>query len=434
MTCLQEKQVINAKPTIYPRPEHDISRADISPEALKVLYRLKEADYDACLVGGAIRDILLGSKPKDFDVVTDATPEEVRKLFKNCRLIGRRFRLAHVFFGSEYIEVATYRKGHDHPEEEGDKVVAREGLIVRDNLFGTLEEDAYRRDFTINGLYYRLADFSLIDYVGAIDDMSDQVIRSIGDPLIRFQEDPVRMLRAVRFAVKLGFAIDPAVENAIAVLHREIHKISPARLFDEVLKLLQTGQGVQSYKMLQHYGLFHTLFPVCAPAHHEQEPVGDALLLQALKNTDARLAQNKSVNPAFLMAAVLWEPFCRERRRFMSQGMKEAEGMEKAASRVLTEAVRVVGIPRRFSVIIQEIWSMQSRFEKRTGKAPHRLQAHPRFRAAYDFFLLRSFSGDAPADLAQWWTRFQEGDVEPLDDIVARPARKRRPRQVSVVP
>lgn len=416
-TAERKSPITSIQPTLYTRQEHDISRKDIAPEALKVLYRLDNAGYDACLVGGAIRDLLLGIKPKDFDIVTNARPEQVRALFRNCRLIGRRFRLAHIYYGPHIIEVATYRKGHDATGDAAEKgtryenrneMVEREGVIVRDNLYGTLEEDALRRDFTINGLYYRLSDFALLDYVGAIDDMSDRVIRSIGDPMVRFQEDPVRMLRAVRFAVKLNFEIEPDIEHAIAQLQREIHKVAPARLFDEVLKLLQTGQGEESYQMLQRYGLFQVLFPICSTKGARGEALSDALLLEALKNTDLRLREEKGVNPAFMMAAILWAPFCREKLRYRKRGAKEFESAEKAAAYVLGEASRIVAIPRRFATVVWEIWSMQNRFERRRAKAPQRLSSHSRFRAAYDFLLLRSKIGEAPNELAEWWTLYQE--------------------------
>ncbi|HEB98384.1 MAG TPA: polynucleotide adenylyltransferase PcnB, partial [Thiotrichales bacterium] len=249
------------QPVIIPRAEHGISRSNISPNALKVLYRLRSAGYRACLVGGGVRDLLLGREPKDFDVATDARPEEVRKLFRNCRLVGRRFRLAHVVFGREVIEVATFRGRHD-AAEEGETATSEEGRILRDNVYGTIEEDAWRRDFTVNALYYDIEDFSVRDYVGGMEDLRAGVLRLIGDPEARYREDPVRMLRAVRFAVKLGFRIEPATEAPIESLAHLLFEIPPARLFEEVLKLFQGGMALETFEMLRHYDLFGKLFPL----------------------------------------------------------------------------------------------------------------------------------------------------------------------------
>lgn len=380
-------------------------------------------------MGGAIRDVLLGYQPKDFDVVTNATPNEIKRLFRNSRLIGRRFKLAHVFYGRDYVEVATYRRSHDEPHDEDEGVIGKDGLILRDNIYGTLEQDVYRRDFTVNGLYYRLSDFALIDYVGAIDDLSNRVIRSIGDPMIRFREDPVRMLRAIRFAVKLDFSLDSTVTHAISQLKDEIPKIPPARLFDESLKLFQTGKGEQAYRLLQTHGLFHVLFPVCLSANHKPEKGADALLIEALKSTDQRLAQNKTVTPAFVFAAVLWVPMGRERLRYRSQGLSNQESLIKASKRVMNEAVRVVGVHRRFLTTVQEIWMMQARFEKRNGKAPFRLLEQPRFRAAYDFLALRAQVGEVSQELVDWWTKFQVLNQDERVQYIQAITPSKRPRK-----
>lgn len=396
------------QPVIIPRAEHGISRSNISPNALKVLYRLRSAGYRACLVGGGVRDLLLGREPKDFDVATDARPEEVRKLFRNCRLVGRRFRLAHVVFGREVIEVATFRGRHD-AAEEGETATSEEGRILRDNVYGTIEEDAWRRDFTVNALYYDIEDFSVRDYVGGMEDLRAGVLRLIGDPEARYREDPVRMLRAVRFAVKLGFRIEPATEAPIESLAHLLFEIPPARLFEEVLKLFQGGMALETFEMLRHYDLFGKLFPLTEEVlGEEEEGYPHLLVARALANTDARIAEGKPVTPAFLYAALLWEPM-RQRMPAPDQpGMSEVQAIQIAAARVVAEQARHTSIPKRFSLPMREIWALQPRFERRTGRQPLRLLEHPRFRAAYDFLLLRGEVGEVDPELCRWWTEIQE--------------------------
>jgi len=324
------------RPRIYPRSEHSISRAQISPNALKVLYRLHKAGFRACLVGGCVRDLLLGREPKDFDVATDAHPEQVRRLFRNCRLIGRRFRLAHVCFGQEIIEVATFRAAA--PKSGGDWALeATTGRVLRDNVYGTIEEDAWRRDFTVNALYYDIADFSVVDYVGGMEDLRRGVLRLIGDPEVRYREDPVRMLRAVRFMTKLGFVLDPACEAPLPRLAPLLEDVPPARLYDEVLKLFLAGYGVQVFESLRHYGLFRSLFPLTDQAL-AREPDGFPLifLAKALENTDRRLQEGKAVAPYFLFAALLWEPVRLEARKRQEQGVAPVMALQEAACEVIT--------------------------------------------------------------------------------------------------
>ncbi|MBI3899867.1 MAG: polynucleotide adenylyltransferase PcnB [Gammaproteobacteria bacterium] len=415
------------EPLIIPRAEHSISRALVSENALKVLNRLKEAGYASLLVGGCVRDLLLGREPKDFDVVTDASPEDVKKVFHSARLIGRRFRLAHVRFGREIIEVATFRAAppvgvdlevHDH------------------NVFGTQEEDARRRDFTVNALYYNIRDFTVMDYVGGVEDLQRGLLRIIGDPVIRFREDPVRMLRAVRFAAKLGFRIDDATAAPIHELGAQLLTVPPARMFEEILKLFQGGYALATFELLRNYGLFRYLFPMTDKAlEREQNNFPLTLLPQALTNTDARIAEDKPVTPAFLFAALLWEPVRQRAAAREAQGMRSSEALERAAEEILHEQLKHIMIPKRFSVPMREIWSMQSRLERRSGQQAFRMLEHKRFRAAYDFLVLRARSGEADATLAEWWTRFQEV-AEPerrsmVEAVVspATPGKKRRRRR-----
>lgn len=412
-------------PTIIPRSEHGISRASISDNALKVLYRLKDAGYAAYLVGGGVRDLLLGREPKDFDVATDARPEDVKNLFRNCRLVGRRFRLAHVFFGQETIEVATFRATLDAGDSEDRDDVESEdedlepaagerliegGRILRDNLFGTIDQDAWRRDFTINALYYNIRDFSLVDYAGGLEDLRHGVLRLIGDPVARYREDPVRMLRAIRFAAKLGFRIEPQAEAALPELGHLLGEISSARLFDEVLKLFHGGAALQTFELLRHYRLFEHLFPQTERAlAHEEQGFPITFVANALKNTDERINAGKSVTPAFLFAALLWEPVRDRASQYQqTEGMPLLPALQLAGADVIAEQVGHTAIPKRFSVPVREIWALQPRFEQRAGKRALRLLAHPRFRAAYDFFCLRARSGEALAEECEWWTRLQE--------------------------
>lgn len=376
------------------------------------MYRLRKAGYKAYLVGGCVRDLLLGREPKDFDVVTDAEPEDVREVFRNCRLIGRRFRLAHVHFGREVIEVATFRALAS--EEEHAERVLHNGRILRDNVYGTIEEDAWRRDFTVNALYYNIEDFSVVDYVGGMEDHKAGRLRLIGDPEQRYREDPVRMLRAVRFATKLGFLIHPSCIEPIKRLAPLLREIPPARLFDEVVKLFLSGYALQSFELLRHEGLFRQLFPLterCLGREGEGFPL--TLLAKALENTDARIAEHKTVAPYFLFAALLWEPVRQRAEAAIGSGLNEILAYQEAANEVCDHQVRHTAYPRTISMPMREVWQLQPRFCSRTGVRPFRLLAHPRFRAAYDFLLLRAATGGAEKELAEWWTRFQAaGEAE----------------------
>jgi poly(A) polymerase len=423
-------------PVIVPRADHNISRAHISENALKVLYRLKNAGYEAYLVGGGVRDLLLGREPKDFDVATNASPEQVEQEFRNCRLIGRRFRLAHVRFGDEIIEVATFRASSvadTDPDEAADlSHDGGTGRILRDNIYGTVEEDAERRDFSVNALYYDIRDFSVRDYVDGLPDLREGVLRLIGDPDVRYREDPVRMLRAVRFAVKLGFKLHPKTEAPIGRLGGLLNDVPPARMFEEILKLFMYGFGEQAFEALRHHGLFGQLFPRTEAALAvEEQGFPITFIGKALASTDSRVQDDLPVTPAFLFAALLWEPVRQLARRLEEEGMHTSEALRRASAEVVEEQVKRVALPRRFSTPMIEIFQLQPRFTQRQGKRPQRLLTHPRFRAAYDFLVLRAQAGEAEQELADWWTQLQAGD--PIAPPPAAPGsgtgRRRRRRR-----
>jgi poly(A) polymerase len=408
---------------IIPREQHSISRKQISSAALRVLYRLNEAGYAAYLVGGAVRDLLIGGQPKDFDVATDATPEDVRRLFRNCRLIGRRFRLAHVVFGPEIVEVATFRGSGDGGEDNaGDRHVV-DGRIVRDNVWGTLEEDALRRDFTVNALYYNIADFSVRDYVGGFEDVQRRVLRLIGDPVQRYREDPVRMLRAVRLSAKLDFAIAPEARAPFADLGELLAQAPPARLFDETLKMFLAGSGLKSFRALEQSGLIGAVFPLTARALAFRGDSFRALVEAGLAGTDARVAEGKSVTPAFLFAVLLWGAVRAQAEREIARGVEPNLAWQRVSHQVIAEQAKHVAIPRRFGQVMQEIWVLQPRFADRQKKRVFRLLTHPRFRGAYDFLLLRAAEGGDIAELGRWWTHAQASPHEALaEELSAAPA------------
>jgi poly(A) polymerase len=433
---------------IIPRSDHTISRSGISPNALRVLYRLREGGYQGFLVGGCVRDLLLGIEPKDFDVATDALPEEVRKLFRNCRLIGRRFRLAHVYFGRDIIEVATFRAatapspGQEtlpDPDAEGDegeeesqieaqdaeveeseeaevfadadteRLFDKSGRIIYDNVYGTVDEDVWRRDFTANALYYNIADFSLWDYVGGFEDIAAHRLKLIGDPDTRYREDPVRMLRAARFEAKLGFDLDPATAEPLERLRGRLADVPPARLFDETLKLFLNGGGVRSLEVLRRRGLLAGLLPtVDAYLESDRGASAEALLVRGLANTDQRVRDGKAVTPSFLFALLLYGPIARLIEAAPPERWHDVATILDACDRAVREAQKHVLIPRRFSLGLREMFALQPRLEHPRGRRALRVLEHPRFRAAYDLLLLRAQAGLALQERADWWTRLQE--------------------------
>ena len=418
------------QPEIIPRSEHSVSRADISEHALKVLYRLKKAGYAAYLVGGGVRDLLLRHRPKDFDVATDATPDEVKNLFRNCRLIGRRFRLAHVHFGREIIEVATFRGHHTNGEGEG---IVEDGMILRDNVFGSMEEDAFRRDFTVNALYYNIEDFSLVDYTGGLADLEQRRLRMIGDPEVRLQEDPVRMIRAIRFAAKLDFGIDPQLESLFVRCGERLAEVPPARLFEEVLKLFMSGQAVRTFELLVHYDLFRYLFAQTAALMQEDDGYTRRFVEAGLANTDRRIGEEKPVTPFFLFGVLLWPVVRQQAAGLQQEGQSELQALQQAAREVVQQQTRHITIPKRFSLPMKETWLMQARLPRRQGKRTVRLLEQPRFRAGYDFLLLRNLAGEPLEDLCEWWTNFQDADetiqremLQALSPAKGRRGRRRR--------
>lgn len=419
-----------------PRDQHSVSRSAISEPAKKVLHRLNKSGFDAYLVGGGVRDILLGGQPKDFDIATNATPEEVHDLFRNSRLIGRRFRIVHVVFGREIIEVTTFRGNAveaDDDTEDDDRRTSEHGLLLRDNVYGSLEEDALRRDFTVNALYYCIRDFTVIDFADGIEDLKNRQIRLIGDPETRYREDPVRMLRAVRFAAKLGFDIEEDTEEPIRELAPLLTHIPPARLFDEVLKLFSAGFGEATYDLLREYNLLAPLFPETVRALNAGE--SDELIRQALQNTDARIAQGKSVTPYFLFAAMLWPALQSEWRRRQDDGDPVQPALHGAIAKVIGRQVQATSIPKRFSGPMKEIWEMQMRLPRRQGKRAFMAMSHPRFRAAYDFLLVRESAGEIEPGLGKWWTDFQatdeRGQERMLNELTSDAPKKRRRKRKS---
>ena len=408
---------------MVPASEHGISPGRIDRNVRQILARLDEAGFEAYLVGGCVRDLLLGRTPKDFDVATAARPEEVRSLFSRSRLIGRRFRLAHVRSGREVFEVATFRAGH----EAG--AAGPGGMLLHDNVYGTREEDAVRRDFTINALYYDDRDGSVLDFTGGMADLDAGLIRAIGDPAVRYREDPVRMLRAVRFAAKLGFRLETRTEAPIVDLAPRLEGVPAARLFEEVLKLFQSGHARESLRGIDRYDLLPRLYPETAESVR-RDPRWRALLERALVNTDRRIAGNLPVSPGFLVAALMWGPVrdraetFREADRARSRG----EALAAAADEAIVVQAKRTSMPRRFSAMARDIWTMQPRLENPRPRRVDLTIAHPRFRAAYDFLCLRAEAGEPLQERAAWWTEAQGDGVDP-DPAAERVQRRRRRRR-----
>ena len=410
----QKKTEQTVHATVIPRAKHSISRQNIDPHALKVLYRLSNAGYDAYLVGGCIRDLLLDKHPKDFDVATNATPEQVRSLFRNCRLIGRRFRLAHVFFYEHIIEVATFRGHHD---ESSNTSHSETGMILRDNQYGSIEEDAVRRDFTINALYYDIRDFSVVDFTDAMKDIQREQIVMIGDPDTRFREDPVRMLRAVRFAAKLDFSIEPNTLASMGELHSLLENINNSRLFEEFIKLFHSGQAIRTFYLLQKHHMLTYISQPAVEALEENEQAED-FFQAALNNTDDRIANGKHTTPTFLMTVFLWPHILKMLTRHEQKEMPRYEALQLAISDALTAQRRQTMLPRKLVNGIQDIAHLQYHLERRRGRAPYRTLSHPRFRAGYDFLLLRAQIDADLQPLADWWTTFQTASHDARQQLI----------------
>ncbi len=413
--------------------KHNLSRSDISPGALQVVEQLTGAGFSVYVVGGCVRDLLLGLHPKDFDVATDATPEQVVKICRRSRIIGRRFRIVHVRYGREIVEVTTFRAQHEEGGHMGAELSRKsdQGLLLRDNVFGSIEEDARRRDFTVNALYYNPSDNSLYDYANGMADIKARVLRIIGDPATRYREDPVRMLRACRFAAKLGFSIDPATAQPLFDLGHLLGEVAAARLYDEVLKLFMNGQALATYRFLDQYGLFLQLFPVNAASFGKDQTFNRNFVEQALVNTDKRVRNGQRVTPAFLLAALLWPALCAARDRLIARGETPIYATQQAANEVVTAQLNRITMPRRFTLPMREIWDLQLRLPNRTGNRASRLVELPRFRAGYDFLLLREEVGEDLNGLGRWWTKYQEANADVRQTLVneVAPAGTGRPRR-----
>jgi poly(A) polymerase len=408
--------------------KHRINKSLISNAAIKTCKGLHETGYDAYIVGGAVRDLLLDFKPKDFDVATNATPEEVHRIFRRSRIIGKRFRLVHVMWGKETIEVSTFRGHHNN---EGDASTNDTGRIIRDNIFGTIEDDAVRRDFTANALYYNPKTEEVFDFHNGVADIKSRTLRMIGLPKKRYQEDPVRMLRAVRLSAKLGLKLDRNTEKPIAEMADLLQDVPPSRLFDEMLKLFLSGHAIESINALRAQHLHHGLLPLLDVVL--EQPLGEKFVMAALKNTDDRILQGKSSNPSFLFATLLWH----EVLKAWEPHKKHAPmipALYKAMDEVILQQAKKLAIHNRFVSTMKEIWAMQPRFEQRAGKRPFGLLAHPRYRAAYDFMLLRCESGEIPTEIGEWWTTFAHANTEQrnamlLPDTSPKKRRRRRPKK-----
>jgi poly(A) polymerase len=399
------------EPSILGPAEHGIDGKLLSPNAIRVTQTLQEAGFKAFVVGGAVRDLLLGVKPKDFDIATDATPEQVKRLFRRAFIIGRRFQIVHVMFGQELLEVTTFRGAGSSsaPKDE-------HGRVLRDNNFGPQHEDAARRDFTINAMYYDPATESVLDYHGGIADIRDKVLRIIGQPEARYREDPVRMLRVVRFAAKLQFKIEPATRAPIPVMAPLIDNVPAARIFDEMLKLLMSGHALACLQELRAAGLHHGLLPLLDAVL--EQPIGMKFVTLALESTDDRVKAGKGVSPGFLFASLLWHQVLEKWNAYRAAGESPIPALHLAADDVLEGQTESLALQRRIATDMRDIWAMQPRFERRTGKAPYKLLENPRFRAGFDFLLLRCESGELDKDIGDWWASFAEADISERERLL----------------
>ena len=444
-----------SEPEVIAFKEHGIGRDALSHGSRKTCETLQQAGYDAYVVGGAVRDLLLGARPKDFDVATDALPEDVHRLFRRSRLIGRRFRLAHVMFGGETVEVSTFRAGNSEdgevaeaePEasaDQGGRARSEEparstdqlGRVLRDNVYGTRVQDAARRDFTINALYYDPSNETIIDFHHGLRDLKKKSVRMIGDPRTRYREDPVRRLRAVRFAAKFGFTIDARPRAPIRELAPLLENVPPARMFDEMSKILLSGHALAGVHRLRIEGLHHGVLPMLDVIL--EQPMGERFVNLALEQTDERVSSGKPVSPAFLFASLLWHEVLAAWKKAQKDGLRPVQALHQVMDKVLDVQTEKLAIPRRFTAAMKEIWLLQPRFEQRSGRRPYALLEQEKFRAGFDFLVLRAASGEAPQELAGWWEKFQHAKpderaamlVEPQPDE-RRPRRRRRRKPAS---
>ena len=428
------------QPALISAAKHGINPENLSSAACKVCTALQAKGHQAYIVGGAVRDLLIGQTPKDFDVATSATPEEVRALFRRSRIIGRRFRIVHVMSGPETIEVSTFRAHQDAEDTETDE----HGRVLHDNVFGSQEEDSTRRDFTVNALYYDPNTNTIVDYHHGVADLQHKTLRMIGEPRARYREDPVRMLRAVRLAAKLGLTIDPAARTPIREMSSLLENVPAARLFDEMLKLLFSGHAVKCLKQLREEGLHHGLLPLLDVIL--EQPQGERFVWLSLENTDTRIRQNKSVSPGFLFATLLWHEVLAHWEVRKQAGEHLQPALFSAMDDVLETQARKLAITRRIIGDIKDIWALQPRFEKRSGKTPYRLLEQPRYRAGWDFLLLRAQAGEIDTDLPAWWNEFAHAGHEKRAQMISdlpvsnassprkRRRRRRKPENASDMP
>ena len=410
--------------------EFSFGNQSISRGSLEVIENLQSHGYQAYLVGGSVRDLCLGNQPKDYDVATNATPEEVKSLFRRSRIIGRRFQIVHVRKGREIIEVTTFRANHLSAGSEAEAKQSENGILLRDNVYGTIESDAERRDFTVNALYYDPSNQQIIDFCGGLDDLEQQQLKLIGEPAVRYKEDPVRLLRAIRFAAKLDFDIEAHTEQPISELANYLSHVPPARLFEEVLKLLMSGYALDTFKLLQEYGLLDYLFPGTSEHLSHGNEADLAMILNATANTDKRIKQGLRVTPAFIYAAMLWPPMRAQMEHYRKeQNMSPQEAMNLASQGIVSQQLSFTSIPKRFLIPMREIWSLQLRLAKREGKKAYALLEHPRFRAAYDFLLLREQSGEQMAGLGDWWTKFQDAGEKDRQELIKQASKHRQKRR-----
>jgi poly(A) polymerase len=418
----------DARPVVYGKDKHSVQREQISKCARRTCEELQRAGYAAFVVGGAVRDLLLGKIPKDFDIATSATPEEVRSVFRRSRIIGRRFQIVHVLCGQEMVEVSTFRAHFARELDEENK--DEHGRMLSDNIFGTQAEDAMRRDFTVNALFYDPVKEEVWDYVHGLKDLKSRKLVIIGDPATRYREDPVRMLRAARLGAKLGLSIDPKSREPIRELRHLLENVPQARLFEEILKLLLSGNAVECVRLLRELDLHRGLLPLLDTAL--EDPETGPFAMAALRATDERLAADKPVSPAFLLAALLWGSVEKNLKKFEDKGQTTVPALHSAMHEALDVQRDTLAIPRRFDATMKELWLMQPRFLQRGGSRPYRLLEHPRFRAAYDFFALRAASANAPQEAAEWWGRFQAVGPDERERMLlsdeAGPKKRRRRR------
>jgi poly(A) polymerase len=419
-----------SKPTVAPAVRYGVGNEGVSGGAMQVIERLQDKGYHAFVVGGAVRDLLLGFKPKDFDIATNATPEQIKPLFRRAFIIGRRFRLVHVLAGAETIEVSTFRAAKDSNETDSDE----HGRILSDNVFGSQADDAARRDFTVNALYYDPVAEEIWDYLGSLKDIKARQLRLIGDPETRYREDPVRMLRAVRLSAKLGLAISTKSRTPIKRLAPLLSNVPPSRLFEEMLKLLLSGHAVTTLSTLRREGLHHGLLPLLDVIL--EQPQGQKFIELALADTDERVREGKPVSPSFLFATLLWHDVNQDWEARKAAGERPIPALHAAMDAILDRQAEQLSIPKRFVGIMKEIWTLQPRFDQRSGQRPFRLLETERFRAAYDFLALRCKSGELPEELAQWWLAFQNAEGDMRTDLLKQDERtpggskrRRRPRK-----